>query len=263
MKTALIGHSGFVGTSLARQYSFGAHYRSTNIGEIDNKSFDLVVCAAASAQKWIANKAPEADLARIGALIDHLNKMKCHKFVLISTVDVFKEPVEVNERSPVSETGLQPYGLNRRHLEKFVESRFEDPLIIRLPGLIGPGLRKNVIYDLLHDNNLAAVDSRSVYQFYPMVNLWYDIRRAFELGIKLLHLTAEPVSVARLAAEGFGVTFERVLSRPPVRYDFRTIYSSEFGGAPWYQYRLRETIQAIRTYAQSEPRTPKQTEPAS
>lgn len=263
MPNALIGHSGFVGSSLLRQHDFHSRYRSTNIADIQGKSFDLVVCAGAPAQKWIANKAPAEDLAVIDALITHLGTIDCRKFVLISTVDVFHTPVEVDERSHVDENGLLPYGLHRRHLEKFVESRFDNHLVIRLPGLVGPGLRKNIIFDLLHDNNLATVESRSVYQFYPMVNLWYDIRRGLDLDLKLLHLTAAPVSVAQVAADGFGRPFEQILAPPPVRYDFRTVHSREFGGERWYQYSLRETIQAIRSYAQTEPRTAKQVGPVA
>ena len=41
---SLIGFSGFVGGTLLKQACFEDLYRSTNIGEIEGKSFDLVVC---------------------------------------------------------------------------------------------------------------------------------------------------------------------------------------------------------------------------
>ena len=61
MTDALIGYSGFVGGTLLRQRAFEARYRSTNIGSIAGGEFELVVCAGAPAQKWIANRDPEAD----------------------------------------------------------------------------------------------------------------------------------------------------------------------------------------------------------
>ncbi|WP_240726031.1 MULTISPECIES: hypothetical protein [unclassified Escherichia] len=61
---ALIGYSGFVGTTLLRQRRFDALYRSTNIDEIFGKTFDTVVCAAAPAQKWLANKDPADDIKK-------------------------------------------------------------------------------------------------------------------------------------------------------------------------------------------------------
>lgn len=252
-KNALIGFSGFVGTTLLKQVSFDALYRSTNIQEIDSKVFDLVVCAGAPAQKWIANSDPQEDRGKIEALIRHLKTIKCDTFVLISTVDVFKNPQGVDEDSPIEEDGLHAYGLHRRLLEKFVENYFPKHLIVRLPGLVGPGLRKNIIFDFLNNNNLDAIESRSVFQFYPMVNLWYDIQAALKKDLKLVHLTAEPVSVAEVALQGFGRPFSQEFANTPARYDMQTRYAEQFGTLGRHQYSAREAIQAIRAYAQSEP----------
>ena len=253
MVNALIGFSGFVGRTLIKQASFDALYRSTNISEIRDSEFETLVCAGAPAKKWVANRDPEADWKGIETLIDHLGSVRCRRFVLISTVDVFGSPREIDERSMVEESGLHPYGLHRRWLEKFVENKFREHLIVRLPGLVGPGLQKNVIYDFLNNNGLHAVDSRNVFQFYPMVNLWFDIQLALDAGLHLVHLTSEPVSVSSVASDGFGRNFQNVLKGVPVEYDMRTRYANLFEGAGMYQYSSREAMQAIRAYAQSEP----------
>lgn len=255
MSDALIGYTGFVGSTLLKQRVFEHRFRSTNIDEMDGREFNLVVCAAAPAQKWIANREPEADRQKIEGLIAHLKMIRCKTFVLISTVDVFKSPVGVNEDTPVDESGLHPYGLHRRLLEKFIEKNFPDHLIVRLPGLVGPGLRKNVIFDLLNNNNLHAIESRGVFQFYPMVNLWFDIQTSLKASLKLVHLTAEPIKVAELSEAGFGKTFDHELSNVPAIYDLQSKYANVFGGNSVYQYSKRETVQAIRAYAQSEPVT--------
>ncbi|OLY97123.1 NAD(P)-dependent oxidoreductase [Polynucleobacter sphagniphilus] len=252
MNNALIGFSGFVGGTLLKQASFSALYRSSNINEIEDLEFDIVICAGAPAQKWIANKNPAEDLQKINDLISHLKTVKCSTFILISTIDVFKHPVEVDEKSSVEESGLHAYGLHRRLLEKFVEEQFPNYLIVRLPGLVGPRLRKNVIFDFLNENNLDAIESRGIFQFYPMVNLWSDIQAAIGAGLKLIHLTAEPISVSEVANKGFGRIFENHISNAPARYDMRTCYASIFGASGLYQYSARETIQAVRAYAQSE-----------
>lgn len=251
----LIGYSGFVGSTLLKQTHFSALYRSTNIYEIESREFDIVVCAGAPAQKWIANRAPADDREKIDVLINHLRTIKCKKFILISTVDVFKEPLGVDELTPVDESGLHPYGLHRRLLERFVEQHFPNYLIVRLPGLVGPGLRKNVIFDLLNTNNLHAIESRDIFQFYPMINLWYDIQTALEAGLSLVHLTAEPISVAEVSLQGFGRPFTQTQEKPPARYDMQSLHGQIFGSPGQYQYSARETIQAIRAYVQSEPIT--------
>lgn len=257
MKNALIGFSGFVGSSLLKQAEFEHLYRSTNIADIENNDFDTVVCAGASAQKWLANKDPQSDSQKIDGLIAHLKTIKCKIFILISTVDVFKNPIGVDESTVVDNADLHPYGLHRRRLEQFVEQNFPHHLIVRLPGLVGPGLRKNVIFDFLNNNNLHAIESRGVFQFYPMINLWYDIKIALKAGLSLVHLTAEPISVADASLQGFGRPFMQTLENPPVRYDMQTRHAQIFGSLGQYQYSARETIQAIRAYAQSEPMTKK------
>jgi hypothetical protein len=258
MNNALIGFTGFVGNTLLKQATFDSLYRSTNIDKIEGMAFDMVVCAGAPAQKWIANRDPETDRRTIESLIDRLKTVRCKTFVLISTVDVFKSPVGVDEDTAVDEAGLHAYGSHRRLLEKFVADHFPNHLIVRLPGLVGPGLRKNVIFDFLNDNNLAAIDSRAVFQFYPMVNLWQDIQTALDNGLRLAHLTAAPVSVADVSLKGFGKVFDLVKEGAPVRYDLRSRHAQLFGGADGYQYSVRETILAVRAYAQSEPLASKQ-----
>jgi dTDP-4-dehydrorhamnose reductase len=198
-------------------------------------------------------------LEKIESLIAHLKTIQCKTFILISTVDVFKNSIDVDENSVIDEDGLNAYGLHRRYLEKFVESHFENFLIVRLPGLVGPSLRKNVIFDFLNNNNLKMIDSRGVFQFYPMVNLWYDIQIALKAHLKLIHLTAQPISVAEVAQQGFGMNFEQALSNSPATYDMRSCHAALFDASGLYQYSIRETIQAVRAYAQSEPITIKTT----
>ena len=229
---ALIGATGFVGSTLLRHRGFDQTYSSADIAAIRGHSHGLVVCAGAPAAKWIADADPEADLANIQGLAGHLAATRAERFVLISTVDVFADSAGMDEASPTDDAGLTAYGRNRLWLERFVSDRFAGALIVRLPGLVGPGLRKNALFDLRNDNNLHLIDARGVFQFYPMVNLWGDLQRALEAGITLLHLTAAPLDICEVAREGFGLEFaNRVEGRAPARYDLRTRHAALFGGA--------------------------------
>jgi hypothetical protein len=114
-------------------------------------------------------------------------------------------------------------------------------------------LRKNVIFDFLNENNLHVVDSRGRFQFYPMVNLWPDIETALHQRLGLVHLTAEPITIEDVARRGFGREFRQTLQGTPAAYDMQSRHAALFGGGGRYQYDVRETIQAIRAYAQSEP----------
>jgi hypothetical protein len=253
---ALIGYTGFVGQTLLRQRGFERQYNSKTIQDIRGEALDTIVCAGAPAAKWIADRDPEADIANLKTLADHMGSTEARTCILVSTVDVFADSRGMDEDSPIVEDRITPYGRNRLWLERFVQERFERSLVVRLPGLVGPGLRKNAIFDFRNDNNLHAIDSRGVYQFYPMVNLWADLTTALDNGIGLLHLTGAPISVAEVAREGFGIAFDNVVpERTPAVYDLRSRHAAVFGGQGGYTYSKREALIAIRAYAQSEPRS--------
>lgn len=232
-ETALIGYTGFVGGNLLRQRSFDACFNSSNIEQIAGRSFDLVVCAGAPAEKWKANADPERDSDIIERLTRALAHVEARRLVLISTVDVFLDPRGVDEDSPVPLAGLHAYGRNRRRLEEILAARFQTH-ILRLVGLYGPGLKKNVIYDFLNDNRVDRIDSRGVFQFYDVRRLWRDITTAVDSEVPLVHLPTEPVSVAELAHAAFGLEFANETSGQPARYDVRTRYARWFGGAGVY-----------------------------
>jgi hypothetical protein len=146
----LIGYTGFVGGNLDKQTDFDKKYNSSNISEIEGEEFDLLVCAGIRAQKWFANKNPKKDLEDIKDLLKHLENVEADNFVLISTIDVYDKPIDINENYTIKKDKLEPYGKNRYYAEQWIKNNFDDSLIIRLPALFGNGLKKNFIYDLIH-----------------------------------------------------------------------------------------------------------------
>ena len=249
--SALIGHTGFVGTNLLRQRSFDALFNSTNIDDIAGRSFDLIVCAGARAEKWLANAEPERDLANIERLASALGQANARKLVLISTVDVFLEPIGVDEDSPTPMDGLHAYGRNRRRLEMILSNRF-DTAVVRLPGLYGRGLKKNAIYDLLHDNGVEKIDSRGVFQFYNLDRLWRNIGLALDNDLPLIHLPPEPVSIADVARVAFGREFQNEVAANPARYDVRTRHARLFGPHESYTESSAEELNGIAAFVARE-----------
>ena len=90
----------------------------------------------------VGEQNPEADWNAIRALLDVLATVRTDRFVLLSTVDVFRDPVEVDEASPVDLAGLHAYGRHRYQVEEWVKAHFDNTVVVRLPGLFGDGLRK-------------------------------------------------------------------------------------------------------------------------
>tara|TARA_A100001011_G_C14305751_1_gene843029 strand:+ start:70 stop:858 length:789 start_codon:yes stop_codon:yes gene_type:complete len=254
MRNALIGHSGFIGSSLKKQIFFNFIYRKNTIHSIQNEKFDNVICAGAPGQKWLANKKPTEDLKNINYLIKNLKTIKTKNFILISTVDIFKNPINVDENSEPQINQLHPYGIHRLKLETFVRNNFKNYLIVRLPGLVGKGLKKNIIYDLLNENNLSLIDSRSIFQFYPIKNLWNDIIIALNHNLTLIHLTSTPMKVEEISKIGFNKLFVNKINKIAPKYDFKTIHAKLYKNNLNYQYNKDEIFQAIKYYAQNEPK---------
>lgn len=149
MRLALVGSTGFVGGNLAASHPFDGCYHSKNIGEAFGTRPDLLVYAGMPAAKYLANTDPEGDWAVAQNAFANMERIAPQKLVLISTVDVYQNPAGCNEDAPADLANPGAYGRNRARLEQLVCGRFPDALIVRLPGLFGPGLKKNFIYDFL------------------------------------------------------------------------------------------------------------------
>jgi nucleoside-diphosphate-sugar epimerase len=251
MAKALIGFTGFVGGNLDRQQSFDDRYNSKNIQTIDGKQYDLLVCAGVPAVKWLANKEPEQDRKVLAGLRDHLSRVSADKVVLISTVDVYPYPVDVDEFSPIDIDSSQPYGKHRLEFEQFVSEQF-DSLIVRLPGLFGHGLKKNVIYDFLHDNEVFKINLAGVFQFYYLEHLTRDIEIAINNGLKLINFATEPTSVAEVARICLGHEFENEVDAPAAVYNYRSRYAELYGGKNGYLYDKQQVLNDLKAYVRQE-----------
>ncbi len=245
MRTALIGHTGFVGGTICRQGEITEGYNSQNIDLIRSQTFDLLICAGAPGAKWKANQDSDGDLANMKSLIGNLASVRARQFVLISTVDVYPRPVQVNESTRIDSDRLEPYGRHRYLLEQAVRGLFPDAVILRLPGLYGAGLKKNFVYDLLNGNALHMTDYRSVFQFYDMSRLWDDLNVALKADLRLVNLATEPVSAGDVARHSFGVDFSNTTPKGPVNYDMRTRHAELFGGRGPYLQSADYTFQHI------------------
>lgn len=251
-RKALIGYTGFVGGNINSQADFTDRYNTQNIDEIEGQSFDLVVSAGAKAVVWQANKDPEADWAGIQDLINHLEKVEAKKFVLISTVDVYPDRNGVDENTPIDQEKNLAYGKNRYKLEEYVKGNFDDVTIVRLPGLFGEGLKKNLIFDMIHDNNIEAFHSNSTFQFYNLDNIWKDIQTATDNNIDLINFAVEPTSVREVFKAALDKDFENDNGKDPVAYDMHTIHASVYGKSGSYLYQKDQVLEEIKQFVQKE-----------
>lgn len=168
---ALVGYTGFVGSNLysrARNRIKGV-YNSQNVEKAYGLEPEVLIYAGLRAEKYLANSAPDRDLEQVLDAEKNIKEINPQRLVLISTIDVYRNPVGVDETDSVLDAGkggagngINPYGLNRYYLESWVRRHYPNALIIRLPGLYGYNIKKNFIYDYI--NVIPFMLKREKYQ---------------------------------------------------------------------------------------------------
>ncbi len=302
----LVGSTGFVGTNLKIKHHFDQMFHSANIEQAFEKQPDLLVYSGVPAEMFLANKNPEKDLDIIKNAIEIIQKINAKQVVLISTIAVYQKTDGVNEDTETEWEHILPYGRNRCVLEKWVKEKIENHLIVRLPGLYGTHLKKNFIYDLIHQipsmlkkeiflelakkekeietyyhlqengfyqccaknreekiflkelfdrtgfSALCFTDSRGIYQYYPLKELWGHIEKALKNGITQLNLAVEPVKISELYQKLTGKQFENFLNKPVPYYNYKTKYAELFGGTNGYIYNKEYILEDIKQYVEKE-----------
>jgi len=230
----LIGHTGFVGSSLANQFDFDKFYNSKNILDISNCEHDLVVCSGISSVKWKANKNPKEDYQQIDLLIKNLEKTKIKKFILISTIAVYDNPAD------------NAYGQNRLYAETYLKNKFDDIHVIRLPSLFGHGLRKNAIFDLLHKERSFLPSKNSIFQYYNVEYLWSDIQKAIQNNIRTLNISTEPVLFSEVL-KLFGES-EHKSNKSPHFENMKSNYGHLWGSSNSYLYSRNHVLNDLEKF---------------
>lgn len=254
---AIVGYSGFVGLNLLQFYKFDYFYNSKNFNEAKNKKFDTLFFCGMPAVKWYANKNPEEDLNTLKNIQSILNTIEVNKIILISTIDVYEEiSTKLDEDYNIQYNKNHIYGKNRFLFEEFIKDKFNDYNILRLPALFGKGLKKNIIYDLIHNNNVNDIPFNSSFQWYYLEWLKKDIDIVLKHNIKVCNLFTEPIhtkEIIKAFNEVYKIDYNFQLDylcdeKPIKKYDLCTKYNNYFNHEQKYIIGQNEIINAIKEY---------------
>ncbi len=225
----IVGASGFVGGYLSSRYKNIRQYGRRNIQTLPQDDSDFVIIAAAPAAKWIANTEPEKDLENIQILIKSLKCLEDKRTILISTIDVFPTGTEFSESEQLPSSHQEGYGTNRGYLEVELQKHIKNLHIVRLPGLFGPGLKKNLIFDLINNRSVPEIHSQSTFQFYDIRNLPGHLATCLDLELRTVNLATEPVKVAEIYTSCFQMKVAEH-DVQEVHYRMSTDYSEALAG---------------------------------
>jgi nucleoside-diphosphate-sugar epimerase len=96
-----------------------------------------------------------------------LRDFSVERYVLLSSVDVYNvldDPAQNGEDAVIDPLRLSTYGFHKYIAEACVRRHAPRWLIVRLAGMVGPGLKKNPVFDVLHGRPLS-IHPDSQYQF--------------------------------------------------------------------------------------------------
>lgn len=244
---ALLGCTGFVGRNLAEAHAFPRQYHSRNGAELRGQRVEALLCAALYAEKWRANKEPEADLAHVKGVYALLREVRTELLVLVSTIDVHDPPAG-DEATALDPARLHPYGRHRLLFEQWLRAQFPRVMVLRLPGLYGPHLKKNAVFDMLRNNQPEKVNPHARLQ-------WADVRdtpRALavmaEHDISLLNYVPAPLATATIRDRCFPGMAIGAAAGAPVAYDVRTRHAAAFGRTDGYVQGAEESLAGIARF---------------
>lgn len=179
MRVILLGHRGLLGSAFA---SYLIRQADVELIRVDSSTYrdvrgirsDVVINANGSSNRPLATADPLAsfrlnDEATLASLIDLPTELYIH----ISTIGVYLDPRDISanvESAPLDPLRMSNYGRFKWIAELLVRAHAKKWVIARVGPVVGPGLRKNSVYDLLAkrtlffspESELPYVDTRDV-----------------------------------------------------------------------------------------------------
>ena len=174
MPQGLLGSNGTIGQSILSTMPVDHVYNSLTVNPA---TVDHLIVAAPSGNRLAVNRGLIDDAAAISNVIALTRQINPARITLISTVDVATAPDSV-------------YGANRGRLEDELSAGFPTT-VLRLSTLIGPTIKKNILFDIKHNSFLEYANANAVIQWCLLADLPRLISNT-EPGT-VLNVVSEPI----------------------------------------------------------------------
>lgn len=153
----ILGGRGFVGSAYARllQARGLPHTVITrdNYNTLRGSSCDVLINANGNSKKFLATREPLNEFDQsVRSVAASLEDFRCGTYVMLSSGDVYPDqssPAVTDEDQVIDPTRQSRYGLHKSLAEQLVRGAAQKWLVLRMGGFVGPGLKKNAIYDML------------------------------------------------------------------------------------------------------------------
>jgi nucleoside-diphosphate-sugar epimerase len=155
----VIGGRGFIGSAFVRYCQRrGLEHACIGREELDcyaGQACDVLINAGGNASKVLAQRNRDLDYIRnFEDVRDLVHRFSCKRWVQLSSCDVYEnvsDPSANHEDVNLCHRARSFYGFHKHLAEQYVSQYTGNWLVLRLGGCVGPNLRKNAVYDVLHD----------------------------------------------------------------------------------------------------------------
>ena len=224
----IIGAKGFIGSAIvmeaqSRKYSVTA-VDLDNYHEYKNFRYDLIINAAGNSRKFIDQQNPVKGYElSVTSVMNTLQDFHGEFYIQLSSGAIYpheNNPELNRETAVLNPDEMSRYGFHKWIAEQLVRHYAPNHLIVRMGGFVGPGLKKNAVYDLLTGGELY-VHPESRFQFMDTRDLAKSVFSLYENGNcknHLLNLSARGTISVHGIAELAGISLPaKTFQRPQVQ----------------------------------------------
>ena len=157
MKAIVVGAGGMAGSAFIRELPRldceCIAVTRENYDRMAGSEADILINANGNSAKYLARRDPAGEIERsVTSVMRTCCDFHYDKYVLLSSADVYTrcdDPTANTEETVIRPEAISIYALCKFMAECTARNQCADLLVLRCGGLIGPGLRKNPVYDLL------------------------------------------------------------------------------------------------------------------
>jgi hypothetical protein len=148
---ALIGSRGVIGQSILHSMCAELTFNSDNINTLKDYDIDRLIIAAPSGNRLYVNQNKQEDADGIDTIVNAVAQAQPKQVILIGSLDAAVRPDT-------------PYGHNRLMLEQLLRE-ISTTTVLRLSTLIGSMIKKNMLYDIKHNQYVEHIDPNAMLQW--------------------------------------------------------------------------------------------------
>jgi NAD dependent epimerase/dehydratase family len=203
--------------------------------EIDNYNLQPYGKNRLYLESWVENNFDDYLIVRLPALIGE-NLKKNFIYDIINVIPAMLNQTLFDKLNAEYNWIKDYYDIQENGFFKLISISEDDRAVL-----------KNKFLEI-NFTSLNFTDSRGIFQFYNLNNLYKDIEIAIKNNIKKLNLATEPVSVNEIYQALFNKNFGNELGGTIPNYDFHTLHSKSFAENSNYIQNKQHVLASIKEF---------------